>query len=69
MNAMADEFNAEMNGLKTMKKRWRGRALHRVVACGRRIAMDFGASSPRTMCRKVITEKAIVKDTVAITAG
>ena len=46
-----------------------GRLTQRVVGTGFRMARDFGASSPSTMCRKVMIAKAIANDAEVMTAG
>lgn len=44
-------------------------AHHRATDSGSRIASDLGASSPTTMCRNEITEKATTKDTPWISSS
>lgn len=47
-----------MKGDISQEKSTSGRTTHMLTRSGRTSASDLGASSPSTMCRKVITAKA-----------
>ena len=63
-NIAATKSNVRITGKNISQKKYNGLATKSTACSALAIATDFGTSSPKTTCKRVMKLKAITKDTV-----